>query len=109
MDDSVKRYLDILMPLKDLADKGSDLSKSGDHIKDFSESILNNPANDKKDQDVVVDEATLMEGFRYRVDDSKFPVFKSKDQLNNKEFPIIPVGMLDIWRADNEVGEELDF
>ena len=47
-----------------------------------------------------------MEGFRYRVNDTVYPVFRGKE--NQKEsFPIIPSGMLDIWRSENE--EEFNF
>jgi len=38
-----------------------------------------------------------MEGFRYRIDDSKFPVICGSESLKGT-FPIIPIGMLDIWR-----------
>lgn len=47
-----------------------------------------------------------MEGFRYRVNDTVYPVFKGKVNLG-EEFPIIPIGMLDIWRSENE--EEFNF
>ena len=48
------------------------------------------------EKDVQVDEATVMEGFRYRVNDSAFPVAKDGKVL--EDFPIIPIGMLGIWR-----------
>ena len=41
-----------------------------------------------------------MEGFNYRVNDTVFPVYKGKERLSN--FPIIPPGMLGIWRSENE-------
>jgi hypothetical protein len=47
-----------------------------------------------------------MEGFRYRVDDTIFPVFHGPDQLNKGTFPIIPIGMLDVWRQQDKLGEQ---
>lgn len=41
-----------------------------------------------------------MEGFRYQIDSTKFPVFDGNKQLT--DFPVIPIGMLDIWRQDNQ-------
>ena len=41
-----------------------------------------------------------MEGFRYRVNDTPFPV--AKDGKIVEDFPIIPIGMLKIWREQNE-------
>lgn len=108
MGDSVTRYLDILMPLKDLAEKGHDMSTTSAQIKDFTESIMLNKSEDKP-KDVIVDEATLMEGFRYRQNDTKFPVFKDKQAMKSHEFPIIPIGMLDIWRSDNDDAGGSDF
>jgi hypothetical protein len=48
-----------------------------------------------------------MEGFRYRVDDSPFPVFNHNQSLKST-FPIIPVGMLDIWRQEDKNGVDID-
>ena len=47
-----------------------------------------------------------MEGFRYRVDDTQFPVFNGPNQLNKGTFPIIPIGMLDVWREQDKLGDE---
>lgn len=41
-----------------------------------------------------------MEGFRYRVNDSCYPVYKEGKKL--EDFPIIPIGMLDIWRGEQD-------
>ncbi len=61
---------------------------------------------DKNEEEDDREELTVMEGFRYRVNgDVQYPVFRGKEEL--KEFPIIPVGMLDIWRSENE--EEFNF
>jgi hypothetical protein len=40
-----------------------------------------------------------MEGFRYRCK-GVFPVYRGVKKL--EEFPIIPIGMLDIWRCNND-------
>mgnify|MGYP006950406550 CR=1 FL=1 len=48
-----------------------------------------------------------MEGFRYRVDDTQFPVFNNSVSLKGT-FPIIPIGMLDIWRQDDKGGVDID-
>jgi len=99
MGDGVKRYLDIKMPLKSLADgKESDISKADEHVVAFSESIK--LSEEPEQSDVKVMELTCMEGFRYRIDDTKFPNFNGKNSLNETKFPIIPIGMLDIWRQD---------
>jgi hypothetical protein len=46
-----------------------------------------------------------MEGFNYRVNDTVYPVYH-EGKLAEK-FPIIPIGMLDIWRSENDgEGEE---
>lgn len=44
-----------------------------------------------------------MEGFRYRTvqDLSPYPVFKGKENVSEK-FPVLPIGMLDLWRKDDE-------
>jgi len=55
----------------------------------------------KPKNNVHLEEATIMEGFRYRVDDTKFPVYQGSTKLNKGAFPIIPIGMLDIWRAQD--------
>jgi hypothetical protein len=41
-----------------------------------------------------------MDGFRYRVDATPFPVYRGKQRL--EDFPIIPIGMLDVWRSENQ-------
>ena len=46
-----------------------------------------------------------MEGFRYRVDESPFPVFRGAKRLDGKEVPLIPIGMLDVWRQQNKNDE----
>ena len=42
-----------------------------------------------------------MEGFRYRIDDTQFPVFNGSESLKGI-FPIIPIGMLEIWRQEEQ-------
>ena len=44
-----------------------------------------------------------MEGFRYRVNDTAFPVYRGKKKL--EDFPIIPIGMLDVWREEDQADE----
>ena len=56
------------------------------------------PADDKAEEDAEKEEITLMEGFRYRVNDTCFPVYRGSKALC--EFPIIPIGMLDVWRQE---------
>lgn len=46
-----------------------------------------------------------MEGFRYRVNDTVFPVYRARQEL--KDFPIIPIGMIEIWRSENDA--DFDF
>ena len=48
--------------------------------------------------DYQSEEFTVMEGFRYRVNNTGFPVYKGRKQLS--DYPIIPIGMLDIWRSE---------
>ncbi len=47
-----------------------------------------------------------MEGFNYRVNDTIYPVYQNGKVSDT--FPIIPIGMLDIWRSEND-GEDDDF
>jgi hypothetical protein len=42
-----------------------------------------------------------MEGFRYRVNETPFPVYRGGKRLSGEEVPIIPIGMLDVWRQQN--------
>jgi hypothetical protein len=48
-----------------------------------------------------------MEGFRYRVpieSDKAYPVMHGAKDITN-DFPIIPTGMLKIWRDENAEGD----
>ena len=57
-------------------------------------------------QDAMVEMSTIMEGFRYlKNDNTVYPVLK--DGQPCEDFPIIPVGMLSIWREQDE-GDDLD-
>lgn len=47
-----------------------------------------------------------MDGFNYRINDTLYPVYHGKTLNGN--FPIIPIGMLDIWRSEND-GADGDF
>ncbi len=47
-----------------------------------------------------------MEGFNYRVNDTPYPVYHGNKI--DETFPIIPIGMLDIWRSEND-GADGDF
>jgi hypothetical protein len=56
------------------------------------------------DSDVNVEMSTIMEGFRY-LKTEIYPVVKDNQLIAN--FPIIPIGMLDIWReqeGDGDIG-----
>jgi hypothetical protein len=48
-------------------------------------------------------EATIMEGFRYRTvqDVSPYPVYKGRENIS-ATFPVLPIGMIDLWRKDDE-------
>ena len=48
------------------------------------------------DQEGDKEECTIMEGFRYRVHNGEFPVYKGENKV--EKYPIIPMGMLKIWR-----------
>lgn len=48
-----------------------------------------------------------MEGFRYRIDDTQFPVVNGSESLKGM-FPIIPIGMLDIWRQEDQGGLDVE-
>ena len=44
-----------------------------------------------------------MDGFRYRTIEDlcpQFPVYQGKEMA--KKFPVLPVGMLDLWRNSDE-------
>ena len=58
-----------------------------------------NEAQIEEKEDVEVEESTVMEGFRYRVN-REFPVLKKQELLDS--FPRIPPGMLSIWRSEDE-------
>ena len=59
--------------------------------------------------DVQVEMSTMMEGFRYlKNDNGMYPVFKGEPSKPCDEFPIIPVGMLAIWREYDD-GDDGDF
>lgn len=103
------RYLDIALPLDKLASEGCDLAKLGEHASDFVDSLKAKASqNDDESQAVKVEETIVMEGFRYRVDDTAYPVVNGASKCS--EFPIIPIGMLDIWREEqrDEGGLDLD-
>lgn len=55
------------------------------------------------EEDADKEELTCMEGFRYRVDESPFPVYRGGKKC--EEFPMIPIGMLDVWRQQNNDDE----
>lgn len=53
------------------------------------------------EEDADREELTCMEGFRYRVNETPFPVFRGPKRLEPSEVPMIPIGMLDVWRQQN--------
>jgi len=61
------------------------------------------PQPTEDNPDVQRSEATIMEGFRYRIasDISPFPVFNGREDVSSK-FPVLPIGMMDLWRKDEE-------
>ena len=54
------------------------------------------------DSDVNVEMSTIMEGFRY-LKNEIYPVVKDNQLV--ADFPIIPIGMLDIWREQESDGD----
>lgn len=51
-----------------------------------------------------VEMSTIMEGFRYvKNDNTVYPITKGEKMI--ADFPIIPIGMLDIWREQNDEGD----
>ncbi|CDW83396.1 UNKNOWN [Stylonychia lemnae] len=116
-DNNVRRYLDMRLPLLNLVDDTYKLNGQVNAIKQFREEAFKSgdieqfikvqeAFADPEDEDADREELTMMEGFKYRVNDSVFPVYRGKNNLK-EEFPIIPIGMLDIWRSENE--EEFNF
>jgi hypothetical protein len=57
----------------------------------------------EENPDVMRSEATIMEGFRYRIasDISPYPVFNGREDVSS-QFPVLPIGMMDLWRKDEE-------
>lgn len=105
---SVTRYLDIALPLDKLAEEGcSDLRKLGEHASDFVDAVKSkNASTSAEKKDIDVQETIVMEGFRYRIDDTCFPVMNGGTQCSG--FPIIPIGMLGIWREEQQEEGGLD-
>lgn len=56
------------------------------------------------DSDALVEMSTIMEGFRYLKNDNElYPVVKDgAGGAACEDFPIIPIGMLKIWREQDE-------
>jgi hypothetical protein len=110
-DDSVKRYLDMAFPIATLASdkfKGQNLAtlRTEEHAKkDVHEFEKYCRTQKKEGQDEGENEEfTVMEGFNYRVNDTAYPVYRGDKPV--QDFPIIPIGMLDIWRSENDGNDE---
>ena len=96
--EKVVRSLDVYTSIGDIAAKGFDFKSAATEAENLARAIVASAEEEPVDRDVIVDESIVMEGFRYRVDDTKFPVFKGHQKLT--EFPIIPIGMLGVWRDE---------
>jgi len=123
MDETVEYSLDNILPLAnleqhpqakpfDFAELKTQLANTA--LPAFSSSIAEKYANSSgeapqaaydPEQDVNREESTVMEGFRYRINNTIYPVFKEGKKLT--QFPIIPIGMMDVWREDE--GDFCDF
>lgn len=118
MDDSVVHFLDNVMPLKDLEILPEDILDFKTQVVDaairpkadeFRYSLAKQDAGGPNtsgstgapaDSDVNVEMSTIMEGFRY-LKNEIYPVAKDNQLVEN--YPVIPIGMLTIWREqDNE-------
>ena len=123
MDDSIKHFLDESLPHSQL------VAISDDQVTDFKNSVVQSlraeaskivqairpsgedvemdgaePNNDVAENDVQVEMSTMMEGFRYlKNDNTVYPVLKGTKL--SQDFPIIPVGMLKIWREQDDEGD----
>ena len=110
MEDNVNHFLDISMPHDKIA-------QIPDSITDFKTQIVDNQlrqearvvietinesqgeeqAQEVAEQDAMVEMTTIMEGFRYmKNDNSLYPILKGAKPCT--DFPVIPIGMLSIWR-----------
>lgn len=88
-------------------EEGIDLDQINMNIVDFSEACQLD--KQKPVQDDAIFASVEMEGFRYRVDDTQYPVFMNGNQINNADFPILPIGMMDIWNhLDDQNDEGID-
>jgi hypothetical protein len=110
-DESVRRYLDMAYPITTLASdkfKGQSLPalRSEENLKkDVTEFEKYCRGQKINEEDVEKEELTVMEGFNYRVNDNNiYPVYHGDKPAT--DFPIIPIGMLDIWRQENDGTDE---
>ena len=124
MDDSVRHFLDMSMPhtkLLELPESVTDFKEQtvdGELRREASQvnDELSGGSGAQADiggvgvhpetgnQDAMVEMSTIMEGFRYRKNDNTvYPVLK--DGQPCPDFPIIPVGMLSIWREQGDEGD----
>ena len=123
MDDSIRHFLDESLPHSQL------VAINDDQVTDFKNSVVQSlraeaskvvqavqpsgedvemngaePNNDVAENDVQVEMSTMMEGFRYlKNDNTVYPVLKGTKLC--EDFPIIPVGMLKIWREQDDEGD----
>ena len=113
MEDGVNHFLDMSMPhtkLAEIPDSCTDFkaqvvdaqlrTESAQVIEQLSGGEGGSGATGSTEgppQDAMVEMSTIMEGFRYLKNDNQlYPVLK--DGQPCADFPIIPVGMLAIWR-----------
>ena len=115
MDDNVKHFLDMSLPhskLESLPDNVLDFKTQevDASLRTEAQAILSELNNTEgadvemegaepsvAEGDAMVEMSTIMEGFRYLINDNQlYPVLK--DRKVCPEFPIIPIGMLQIWR-----------
>ena len=69
-------------------------------VKEFEKYCQTHSSATTEEEYADKEELTVMDGFRYRVDSSPYPVYRGKQRL--VDFPVIPIGMLDVWRSETQ-------
>ena len=119
MDDNVLHFLDKTIPhqrLLDLPNEVADFKtvvdnmvrpEAMDELQEVGAGQDSTGGGPMGDSDAVVEMSTIMEGFRYLKNDNQlYPVIKDGPvKTLVEDFPIIPIGMLKIWREQDEDGD----
>lgn len=117
---NIVHFLDEVMPLKKLESANAEAGTQEHFDKQFEQLVekvsdfknhyegkaMAEMTENRGSETVNTSEATIMEGFRYRVnsDCSPYPVLKQGKEV--KDFPVLPIGMLDIWREQMDEDRE---